>query len=242
MPVNNRMRITGSIVILSVLFIALILLQGCTLGKVATGEVKVVEQTASLPVSLKAPQVVYVRDFELDFEHLHSGGVLQRQGITRRLPSAVRGDSPQQKAQKIVHGMTDALLAAFSDKGITARQLDAGAPLPAEGWLVGGEFLDVDEGNRAMRATIGFGAGATAMEVSVFVNDLASNPNQPFMIFGTAKTAGKMPGAVVTMNPFVAAGKFVMEKNASAKDVKKTANQIATQIIQQGGLKTAPAK
>ena len=109
-------------------------------------------------------------------------------------------------------------------------------------WLVSGEFLEVDEGNRAVRATIGFGKGATAMDVAVSVSDLENRPNEPFMVFGTAKTAGKMPGAVVTMNPFVAAGKFVMEKNASDKDIKKTAEQIATQIIQQGVLKPAPVK
>ena len=50
-------------------------------------------------------------------------------------------------------------------------------------------------------------------------------------------------GAIITMNPYVAAAKFVMEKNAPEKMVKKTAGdisaQIATQMKQYGAM---PAK
>jgi len=238
---KNFTRLVGCAMTLSGLLISLLSVEGCSLAKVATGEVNVAEHTTNRPTPVKDPAVIYVRDFDLDYEHVHSSGILQRQGISRRLPAALKGDDPQQKAQKIVHKMTESLMTAFTAKGITTHQLNAGVPLPAEGWLVHGEFIEVDEGNRAVRATIGFGAGATAMDVSVFVSDLSGRPDEPFMIFGTTKTAGKMPGAVVTMNPFVAAGKFVMEKNASEKDVKKTAEQIAAQIIQQGGLTSAKA-
>lgn len=236
------MRHIISVLGLSGLCVLLIMPVGCSAGKVVTGEVKVTDQTMTRTLPTKSPTVIYIRDFDLEFEHLQSGGIVKRQGLLRRVPVPLKGDDPQKKAQHIVHGMTDALVAAFNDKGVTVRQLDAGAPLPEEGWLVSGEFLEVDEGNRAVRATIGFGKGATAMDVAVSVSDLASRPNEPFMVFGTAKTAGKMPGAVVTMNPYVAAAKFVMEKNASDKDIKKTAEQIATQIIQQGGLQPAPVK
>lgn len=215
---------------------------GCSTGNVVTGEVKVTGQAISGIVPAKAPTVLYIRDFDLEYEHLQSGGMLKRQGVLRRVPAPLKGDDPQKKAQHIVQGMTAALVAVFTEKGIAVRHLEIGMPLPEEGWLVSGEFLEVDEGNRAVRATIGFGKGATAMDVAVSVSDLASRPNEPFMVFGTAKTAGKMPGAVVTMNPYVAAAKFVMEKNASDKDIKKTAEQIATQIIQQGGLQPAPVK
>jgi hypothetical protein len=41
----------------------------------------------------------------------------------------------------------------------------------------------------------------------------------------------KLPGAVVTMNPYVAAAKFVMEKNASERDIQKTADQIVGEML-----------
>jgi hypothetical protein len=98
--------------------------------------------------------------------------------------------------------------------------------------LINGVFTEVDEGNRLKRAVIGFGQGSTQMTVQIGVSDLASkNPQAPFIIFGTIKDPGKMPGAVVTMNPYVAAAKFVMEKNASSSDVKNTAKQIVAEIL-----------
>jgi hypothetical protein len=126
----------------------------------------------------------------------------------------------------------------FAGKGVEARRVVTTVPLPGEGWLIRGIFTEIDSGNRIKRATIGFGSGATKMEVYVTVSDLSKNADAPFLVFGTEKDPGKMPGAVVTMNPYVAAAKFVMEKNASEKDVKKTAAQIVDEIVKymkQGG-------
>ncbi len=50
------------------------------------------------------------------------------------------------------------------------------------------------------------------------------------MFIGTVKDPKKMPGAVVTMNPYVAGAKFVLEKNASEKDVVQSAKKIAEAI------------
>jgi hypothetical protein len=38
-------------------------------------------------------------------------------------------------------------------------------------------------------------------------------------------------GAVITLNPYLAAAKFVMEKNAPEKTVKKTASQISAEVV-----------
>jgi hypothetical protein len=40
-----------------------------------------------------------------------------------------------------------------------------------------------------------------------------------------------MPGAVVSLNPYAAAAKFVLERNASQKDVRRTASEIAWEIV-----------
>lgn len=70
------------------------------------------------------------------------------------------------------------------------------------------------------------------MDIHVAISDLAStNPLEPFVVFGTVKAPKKMPGAIVTMNPYVAAVKFILEKNATEKDIKKTAAQIVDEIL-----------
>lgn len=208
-------------------------------------EVRNEQLNAVRPVT--GPRTVYVADFALDSENIQGDqgvrGMLPGQsqsqrsgllsGIGQRLRSPLGSGSPNDKAREIVDGMANELVKSLSDKGIPAQRILATTgSLPRDGWLVQGMFSEVDEGSRLKRAVIGFGAGTTSMEVQVGVSDLAGkNPRQPFIVFGTVKDPSKMPGAVVTMNPYVAAAKFVMEKNATGKDVKKTAEQIVGEIL-----------
>ncbi|HLN88288.1 MAG TPA: DUF4410 domain-containing protein, partial [Candidatus Limnocylindrales bacterium] len=121
----------------------------------------------------------------------------------------------------------------FVAKGLTAQRLRHSiGKLPPEGWLVQGIFTEVDEGNRLKRAGIGFGKGATSMTLQVGISDLASpDPRAVFVMFGTAKDPSMIPGAVVTMNPYVAAAKFVLQKNATERDIRKSAEQIVEEIL-----------
>jgi hypothetical protein len=66
----------------------------------------------------------------------------------------------------------------------------------------------------------------------VTLTDLSA-PDKPLYTEAAGGTSAKKPGAVITMNPYVAAAKFVMEKNAPEKTVKKTAGEISAQIVSQ---------
>ena len=187
-------------------------------------------QTGSQPTA--PPRAVYVQDFLLDHASIETDeGVRGRVRPLQRAPRARTHGDPQKEAQKIVTLMSEALVKHLGEAGLPAQRLQAGTPLPKDGWLIRGAFTEVDEGNRMKRAVIGFGSGATSMEAQVSASDLAGDPDAPFIIFGTIKDPGKMPGAVVTMNPFVAGAKFVMEKNASEKDVDRTAKEIVQEMI-----------
>ncbi len=221
-----------TIVFLS-LIVTLPAVQGCSTAKVATGEIKGTENISGPGITTSRPAVIHVKDFKLMYEKVNNGGVIQRQGVSRLLPPALKKEDSRDKAQKLVYGMTEALIAGFREKGVAVNQLKPEAPLPTDGWLVSGEFLDVTEGSRAVRATIGFGAGAKKMEVAVSVYDLAKGLEQPLMEFGTEKVAGKMPGAAVTMNPYAAAVKFVLDDNAAENDLKETASKIIATILQE---------
>jgi hypothetical protein len=69
------------------------------------------------------------------------------------------------------------------------------------------------------------------MEISVNVCDVSISADQPFLVFGTGASSGRKPGAILLMNPYVAAAKFVMSKNASKKDIQKTGACIAKEIV-----------
>lgn len=171
------------------------------------------------------PSIVYVTDFEID-----AGDITQDRKLVQR-PRLRQQESPGAKAARLVELLSTTLAGELQNKSIPARRLYRGQGAPDKGWLIKGQFVEVDEGNRMRRAMVGFGAGATDMQIEVEVVDLRSARKEPFLIFGTDTKSGKGPGAVVMMNPYVAAAKFVMSKKATEKDVKKTARQIAGVLV-----------
>jgi hypothetical protein len=204
------------------------------------GAVEVHDEQLKGPWPAELPRTVYVSDFRLDAAHFEgdqgAGGMLPGRILGRfaqRVPHPLTDSEPEQQVQKIVTEMSQSLISSLRDKGFMAQRIaNPETALPHDGWLLQGVFTEVDEGNRIKRAVIGFGRGATSMQVQVGVSDLASaRPREPFIIFGTVKDPKEIPGAVVTMNPYVAAARFVMEKNATAKDIRKTAEQIVAEIL-----------
>jgi hypothetical protein len=243
----KKIILTAIIVLLGSMFVTSLTdhaLGGELLDK-ATGKVEVQDQTMQGKQPATVPQTILIQDFELDYGNVQSDpGLIDRLESRPRvlpIPKLRQKDDPEQKAKNLVNLMSESLQKNFNDAGIMAQRVYLGNGLPKEGWLVKGVFTEVDEGGRLKRAGIGFGAGATNMEVQVSVIDLAVNPDAPFIIFGTVKDPKQMPGAVVTLNPYVAAAKFVLEKNAPEKDVKKTGKAIAQEIMKyREQLKQAP--
>jgi hypothetical protein len=181
-------------------------------------------------------KTIYIADFELDAQNVQPdegpggrSGVLHGNGPVRRATGHGTGD-PAQQAQHIVNLMSNSLVSDFQKAGYVAQRGALGSDMGA-GYLVKGVFTEVDQGNRVRRAVIGFGAGQVNMQLYVNVSDSA-HPQQNLYTLDKDDTSGKKPGAVITMNPIVAGAKFVMEKNASDKVVKKTTKQISEEVIQ----------
>jgi hypothetical protein len=175
---------------------------------------------------------VWVSDFELDVGDVKTdkGGIVGevRPGILER-PRKRREQDPEYQAKKIVDLMAKSIVADLEKAGYKAERLPPGAAQPATGAWVRGVFTEVDEGNRRRRAIVGFGSGETKMDLYVTLTDLAA-PQKPLYEAANKENSGKKIGAVITMNPYVAAAKFVMEKQAPEKTVKKTASDIAKEV------------
>lgn len=212
-------------------------------GKKVAGGVEV-ENERVLSSRVHMPSVIYVADFELSSENYQPDrgvrgalpNIVQNrlpERLGERLPHPLATKDPAGEARELVDELAKAMVADFVDKGMPARRFNQeGWGVPPEGWLVRGVFTEVAEGNRIDRAVIGFGKGGTEMEAQVGVSDLAGpDPLRCFALFGTIKDPNRIPGAVVTRNPYVAAAKFVMEKNAAGRDVKKSARQIVDEIL-----------
>jgi hypothetical protein len=175
------------------------------------------------PGAAGRPAVVFVADFQL------ADGAVQSQTLRSVLPlHALR---QQEKARELVAVLSRDIVENLRKKGIAATYLAADQPLPRQGWLVTGSFTKIDEGNRAVRAVVGFGAGATAVEVSASVEDLsAATGPAPFDRLQTDAKSGRLPGAAVTRNPYVAAAKFVLDGRDLDRDVRETARKIADEV------------
>jgi len=178
---------------------------------------------------------VYVSDFELDAQNVQvdQGSAVgqRRPGILER-PEKKEQKDPQAQARKLVETLSTSIVADLQKAGYKAQRLGATDPKPTAGAWVHGVFTQADEGNRMQRAVIGFGSGEATMQLYATITNLAA-PAQPFYTTAADSSSGGKPGAVITMNPYVAAAKFVMEKNAPEKTVKKTASEISKQIVQQ---------
>ncbi len=177
---------------------------------------------AASSVKPTKPGVIYIKDFVLDLSQMSSQQrprILNRRGMAQ--------EDPEAKRAMFIESMSTNLAQDLNSKSIPARRFFTGDRLPNKGWLVEGKFIDANEGNRAARMMVGFGAGASNMQVQVSVIDLGSPDRRPFAVFGAKSGSGMAPGAVVFMNPYVLAAKFVMSKRHPDRDVKKTAKQIA---------------
>jgi hypothetical protein len=179
------------------------------------------------------PQVIYVTRFDLEAQDTQprTGPLQSRRQL--RGPRANTGsaqEDPAARAQELVDLMCTSLVTELTKLGLNARSLSAGAPQPSEGLLVRGVFTQADEGNRLRRAVIGFGAGETELQLLIYVDDLSQGSPKPLYEIDTGDKSRKLPGAIITKNPYVAAAKFVLSGKDLDKNVTKTASKIAAEI------------
>ena len=192
-------------------------------------------QSAAVTHTFTKDTVIYVSDFELDAQDVtvDKGGVVgqNRPGLIER-PRKREQQDPAAQAKKLVNVMSENLVSDLQKVGYRARRLAPGEAQPASGAWIHGVFTEVDEGSRIHRAVIGFGSGQATMNLYVTLTDLA-HPDKPLYDVSQSDASKDKMGAVITMNPYVAAAKFVMEKNAPEKMVKKTAGEISAQVVAQ---------
>ena len=128
--------------------------------------------------------------------------------------------------------MAASLVKELTKKKLNAQRFNLKRDLPPNGLLVRGVFTQVDEGNRLRRTAIGFGAGETEMQVFVSVDDLVHGSPKPFYELDTKAESRKLSGAVITMNPYVAAVKYLLSGQDMEKNITQTASKIAGDIAE----------
>lgn len=214
---------------------------GLCLALCACGTATVSSRNAIGAAPIVKPQTIHVTDFDLD-----AGRIKSEQGILPPppklpgplgnvlppLPGAPR--DPQVLARELVDSMSTSLVNDLIEAGFNASRVTPGSPIPTTGWLVRGVFTEVNQGNQLRRAVIGFGMGKTDLQVLVDISDLSHGVPKRFYELNTTANSGEAPGAgpLILLGPAGVAARFVIAGGDLERNVKKTAEEIAAEVIQ----------
>jgi len=110
-------------------------------------------------------------------------------------------------ADAVSKAMRDKLVAKIVAMGLNA-QYGEGPPSLVDGPVVviDGQFVAIDEGSRALRLTIGLGAGRSNVRTNVQVVELYPEGRRILEQFEVDAKSGRKPGAAETMGVGAAAG------------------------------------
>jgi hypothetical protein len=176
-------------------WLPVLILLGCAPTHVETMR----EYTGATP--LAKPDRVIVHDLAFSPKD-----VSPNSGIGAKLADMATGASLTDQQLEIGRAASDAfadeLVKAIRDLGLPAERA-SGAPVITERTLaIEGQFLSLDEGNRARRLVIGFGAGASEVRTHIQVYHGKGAARQFVQEFETSAGSSKKPG----MGPMAGVG------------------------------------
>ncbi len=158
------------------LFVLLLGLTGC--ASVSTHSL----ERFGEPTRKIAPEIIYVHGFDAPAD-------VFRVDRPEDDAALLREEESQRLARNIVWRLRDRIL--------PSSILPNNEELPRGNyWLVTGKFVRVNQGSRALRMVIGFGAGGTKVETEVEVFDLSGAVPELVMRFRTTGGSNAQPGAI----------------------------------------------
>lgn len=129
--------------------------------------------------------------------------------------------------------LADETVKRLNEHVAAAKILEPRQQPPANCWVVRGRFLRVEQGSRALRATVGFGAGGTKMETVTEVVDYRVNPPVTVMRFNSTGGTNAEPGAIISTDPISAGLTLAVQSlGGLSLDATRTARMITAQISQ----------
>lgn len=202
-----RKRIVRPRVVLSVALVALV---GVAWGGCAKNVVH--SEYENSQSGLQRPERILVYDFAVSVEQVQENqGFFQEtindfQGVTSYSHEQQIADDVQRvAAQEFVEGI--------QSLGLPAERASRKAPVPPGALAITGQFLNVDEGNKAQRLVIGFGKGQSEVDIRMQLYGYGLdrlNLREPkptkLLVFSTHADSGSMPGALVTGGAGAASG------------------------------------
>lgn len=190
----------------SLLVLAAIMVAGC-----ASTVVK--PEYESAKSRLQRPSQIFVYNFAVTREQ-----VKENQGPLQSTVNDFQGQTTFEHegeiAEEVQTVAADELVERIQNLGLPAKRVSGTTPLPKGSLGITGQFINVDEGNRARRLVIGFGSGQSTVDIRIQLYGYELDPSRTepeiaptkLLEFETHADSGSMPGAAVTAGAGAAAG------------------------------------
>ncbi|MFZ9932704.1 MAG: DUF4410 domain-containing protein [Chthoniobacterales bacterium] len=145
----------------------------CCLLLGACSSVSVIEEREDAALAPKsAPRELLVRPFGIS------------PGARFQVAPASEKENPRERVGRII---AEGVLSRGVRWVAPTRVLEPGEKVPPDGLLIEGGVLLAEQGSRALRLGVGFGAGRTRLDTTVRVYNLAASAAKPWL---TCKTTG----------------------------------------------------
>lgn len=176
----------------------LLLISGCASNDVTGRRSRVGEER------IPRPDRIIVHSFAATPEDIPANSAIARLYARRDAPQT---ETEIELGRKLGVQVAHALVQEILDMALPAELAGSGRP-PQQGNIVfHGGFISIDEGSRAKRMLIGFGAGAAELKTLVEAFQVTSSGLRPLGSAEFRSAGGKMPGIVVPIGVGAVAGR-----------------------------------
>lgn len=185
---------------LAALVLVTIMMSGCAATVVTP-------QYESHKLRLYRPSRVLIYDFAVTRDQVKENrGFLQ--GTVNDFEGKTTYEHEGELADEVRQVAAEELVKGIQNLGLPAERVAADTPLPSGAVAITGQFLDVDEGNKAVRLVVGFGKGQSKVDIRVQLYGSGAvygsgsqgqyAPPAKLSEFETHADSGSMPGVAVT--------------------------------------------
>ncbi len=98
------------------------------------------------------------------------------------------------RAQDVAKSFSEEVVRKLEAVGIAAQRATESTPVPAHALIVKGQFETIQEGSRAQRMVVGFGAGSTMLQVQAQLYQMTGNGLQRISEVEGQARGSRMPG------------------------------------------------
>ena len=224
----NRFRNTSQSVVAVVAVCALFAVTGCASSSVSARRDFVGAE------KLIKPGRIIVHDFVATPDDLPPDAAVH--GHYQRREQA---QTPEQVelGRELGRQVADRLVENILEMGLPAERAGSGPAASPGDVVIKGEFISIDEGNRAKRILIGFGSGAAGLDTLVEVYQVTSQGLRPLGSAEVTAAGGKMPGMLVPVAGGAVAGHAA--KSAVISGGISAAKEFGPESIQGAAKRTA---